>query len=106
MRFRSIGVLAALLATLAAVATACGGSSGGGGGSSGGAAAIVPGDAIAFITVDTDTSSSQLKSAESVLDKFPFHTKAMASIEKAIMSSRQGAPVSSPPSGPRSTLRS
>jgi hypothetical protein len=85
-RFRSIGVLAALLATLAAVATACGGSSGGGG-SSGSAVGIVPGDAIAFITVDTDTSSSQLKSAEAVLDEFPFHTKLMASLEKSLASS-------------------
>lgn len=86
-RFRSIGVLAALLAAVAAIATACAGSSGGGSSSSGGAAAIVPGDAIAFITVDTDTSSSQLKSAQAVLDKFPFHTKAMASIQKSLASS-------------------
>ena len=86
-RFRSIGVLAALLAAVAAIATACGGSSGGGSSSGGGAAAIVPGDAIAFITVDTDTSSSQLKSAEAVLDKFPIHTKVMASIQKSLASS-------------------
>ena len=85
-RFRSIGALAALLATVAALATACGGSSGGGGGSSGGAAGIVPGDAVAFITVATDTSGDQLQSAEAVLDKFPIHTKVMASLNKAITS--------------------
>ena len=42
--------LVAVLAALTGVAAGCGGASGGGG-SGGGAAGLVPGDAIAFITV-------------------------------------------------------
>ncbi len=75
-----------VLAALAAVTAGCGGASGGGG-NSGSAAGLVPGDAIAFITVSTDTGGTQLKNAQAVLDKFPAHTKLIASFDKAVASS-------------------
>ena len=40
--------------------------------------AIVPADALAFVAVDTDFSSSQLKSAQAILDKFPIKAQAAA----------------------------
>jgi hypothetical protein len=78
--------LFAVLAAVTSVAAGCGGASGGGG-SSGSAAGLVPGDAIAFITVSTDTGGTQLKNAQAVLDKFPAHTKLIASFEKSVASS-------------------
>ena len=84
---RSDLALFAALAALASVAAGCGGASGGGG-SSGSAAGLVPGDAVAFITVSTDTGGTQLKNAQAVLDKFPAHTKLIASLEKSLASER------------------
>ena len=79
-------------AALLVVAAGCGGgSASGGGGSSGGAAGIVPGDAVAFVTIDTDTSSTAIKNAQAVLDKFPFHTQAIASFEKSLNSGGEKA---------------
>jgi hypothetical protein len=74
---------AAMLSAVGIVAAGCGSASGGGG-SSGGAAGIVPGDAIAFVTVATDTGGTQLKNAAAILDKFPAHTKLVASFDKAL----------------------
>lgn len=75
---------AALLVPLLALvfAAGCGsGGGGGGGGSAPDAASIVPADALAFVTVDTDTGSDQLGSAQKVLDKFPIKQKALASLK-------------------------
>jgi hypothetical protein len=65
----------AVVAVLAVLAAGCGGG-GGGGSSSGGADTVVPGDAIAFATIDTDVSSAQVSSALKILDKFPIKDRA------------------------------
>jgi len=75
-----------LLAPLLALAFAAGcGSSGGGGGGGGGsapdAASIVPADALVYATVNADTGSDQLDSAQTILDKFPIKQKALASLK-------------------------
>jgi hypothetical protein len=77
MRTRSL-----FLVPLLALALAAGcGSSGGGGSDPPDAASIVPADALAYVTVDTDTGSDQLSSAQKVLDKFPIKDKAIASLK-------------------------
>jgi hypothetical protein len=62
----TIGAIAAL-----ALAAGCGGSTSnsGGGGASG--AQIVPASAPVFVSIDSDLSSDQWKSVQSLLDKFP-----------------------------------
>ena len=84
-RFGTLFALAAALAVVGSVAAGCGGASGG---SSGGGSAVglVPGDALAFVTVSTDTGGDQLKNAEAVLNKFPAHTKLIASLKKSLAS--------------------
>jgi Protein of unknown function (DUF3352) len=78
MRTRAV-LLLPLLAL--AFAAGCGSSGGGGGGSVPDAASIVPADALAYATVNTDTGSDQLKSAQSIIDKFPIKQKALASLK-------------------------
>jgi hypothetical protein len=79
MRARLAGV-----AILAALAAGCGGGGGGGGGSSAGADSVVPGDALAFAAIDTDTSSSQISSALEILDKFPIEARAERQLRASI----------------------
>ena len=77
MRGRAIAI-----ATVALLAAGCG--SGGGGSASGDAADLVPPGALAYISVDTDFSSTQIKNAESVLDKFPIKPKLLAQIRSSL----------------------
>jgi hypothetical protein len=60
---------------------ACGG---GGGAPADDAASLVPPTALAFVTVDTDFSSSQLKSVQSVLDKFPIKPRVVAQLKSSL----------------------
>src|SRR4051812_5931277 len=62
---------------------ACGGGSGGGGGSDD-ASGLVPGNAIAYLTVDTDFSSPELKSAQDVLEKFPAQAQVLKAVRQAL----------------------
>ena len=78
MRTRAV-LLLPLLAL--AFAAGCGNSGGGGGGSAPDAASIVPADALVYATVNTDTGSDQLSSAQKLIDKFPIKDKAIASLE-------------------------
>ncbi len=78
MRFRFAAV--ALLAVLAA---GCGGS----GSSSSGAADLVPPDALAYITLNTDLGSSQDQNAVAILNKFPIKATLLAQIRKQVSSS-------------------
>jgi hypothetical protein len=75
-----------VLAVLALVAAGCGGAgaSSGGSSSSSDGAALVPADALAYVSFGTDLGSDQLQSAQSILDKFPFKPKLLASIRSAI----------------------
>ena len=83
----TLGVIAILAATVAVAG--CGG--GGGdvsatGGES--AASLVPATARAFVAIDTDFDSDQVKAADDVLKKFPGRNRALAAIRNAM--SRSG----------------
>lgn len=71
----------AALALLAILAAGCGGA---GGSSTSDGAGLVPGDALAYVAVNTDLGSGQLKSARSVIDKFPIKDKVLAQIRSAL----------------------
>ncbi len=77
----------AALAVLVALAAGCGGGGGGGGSSSGDAASLVPADAIAYATIDTDASSAQVSSALQILDKFPIKARAERQLRASITKS-------------------
>jgi hypothetical protein len=80
MKVRLAGV-----AVVAVLAAGCGG--GGGGGSSSTADSVVPADAVAFATIDTDTSSAQVSSALKILDKFPIEPRAERQLRAMIKQS-------------------
>lgn len=71
----------AALALLAILAAGCGSA---GGSSTSDGAGLVPADALAYLTVNTDLSSGQLASAQSVLDKFPIKEKLLAQIRSSL----------------------
>ncbi|HZQ17016.1 MAG TPA: hypothetical protein VFA82_09610 [Gaiellaceae bacterium] len=75
--------LLALVLFAAAGCAGSGGGSGGGGGSSADAASLVPADALAYATIDTDLGSDELKSAQQVLGKFPIESTALARVMSA-----------------------
>ena len=79
MRVRLAGV-----AVLAVLAAGCGG---GGSGSSSDADSIVPTSALAFATIDTDTSSAQVSSALKILHKFPIEPRAEQQLRASIKQS-------------------
>jgi hypothetical protein len=76
MRVRLAGV-----AVVAVLAAGCGG---GGSSSSSDAETMVPADAVAFVTIDTDVSSSQVSSALKILHKFPIEPKAERQLRASI----------------------
>jgi len=80
-----------LLAALVVALSACGGGGGTGGGGSSDAAALVPAGALAYVGVDTDLGSAQLKSASAILDKFPVKARLLRSIRSEL--SRSGADI-------------
>jgi hypothetical protein len=77
MRVRLAGV-----AVLAVLAAGCGG--GGSSSSSSDADSIVPRDALAFVTIDTDTSSGQVADALKILKKFPIEPRAERQLRASI----------------------
>ncbi len=84
MRARLIfGVAAAVLA--AGLLAGCGGFSGAGSGSAtiGGGASVAPADAVAFVAVDTNASSSQWQAVNSLLQKFPSHDALLTKLEQS-----------------------
>lgn len=74
---RRLPAAVATLAATAALATGCGS----GGSDPPNAASIVPQNAGAYLSINTDLGSSQLTSAKSIIDKFPGGPKLLASIE-------------------------
>lgn len=66
-----IWILPVLLLLLASLATGCGSSAGGASGRSGDAAGVVPADALAYVTVDSNPKSAQIQNAQAVLAKVP-----------------------------------
>lgn len=78
------GLLLALLLVLAG----CGGGGGGGSSSSSDTASgLVPRNAVAYVTIDTDFSSAQVKSATAIVNKFPIKDRALAELKKSIRES-------------------
>lgn len=71
----------AALTLLAILAAGCGSA---GGSSTSDAAGLVPGGALAYLTVNTDLGSGQLESAQSVLDKFPIKPQLVAELKKTL----------------------
>lgn len=59
------------LAALAVLLPACGGGGGGTAAAVGGSASVVPASAVAYVTVDTDLSSSQWNAVDELLNRFP-----------------------------------
>jgi hypothetical protein len=75
----------AMVGVVVLLAAGCGsGGGGGGGGSNGDASSVVPTGALAFAAINTDFSSSQLTSAQAILDKFPIKDKALQSIRSQV----------------------
>jgi hypothetical protein len=72
------------LAGVAAVAVLAAGCGGGGGGSSSNADSIVPADALAFASIDTDSASAQVSSALRILKKFPIEPRAEQQLRASI----------------------
>jgi hypothetical protein len=76
----------ALLATLALAVAGCGGGGGGGGSSAGtasqreSAASIAPASTQIFVSLDTDLESSQIQTADELLQKFPARDKLLETI--------------------------
>jgi Protein of unknown function (DUF3352) len=76
-----LGVLA--VATAAFVAAGCGGSAGGNKAGSGGAS-IAPGNAVAYISVDSNLDSAAWTKAKALLDRFPGKAKIIASLRTSL----------------------
>src|SRR5690349_16774508 len=83
------------LAGLVSVALLAAGCSSAGGTSdpSADASQLVPGDALAYVAVDTNLSSKELQSAQAVLDKFPIKTKLLQSVRSSLQ--KQGIAIDS-----------
>jgi len=79
--------LAAVLTTLSLLATACGGGGGGGalpGGSTPEGAALVRAAVLAFVSLDTDTGSSQWQALDDLSQKFPDREKLIQQLKQSI----------------------
>jgi Protein of unknown function (DUF3352) len=75
--------LIALLAALAVAASGCGGG-GKSGASSESGASIVTGNALAFVSVDSELDSSQWEKVDDLSRKFPGRDKALAALKKEL----------------------
>ena len=75
------GILAAVAAAL--VAAGCGGSAGGDKQASGGES-IAPGNAVAYLSIDTDVDSAAWKKAQVLLDRFPGKDKILSHLRSSL----------------------
>jgi hypothetical protein len=73
-----------VFAVLALLVAGCGGS-GGGGSTASDAASLVPADALGYVTANTDFSGGPLKSAEGILNKFPFKPQVLNQIKTGLL---------------------
>jgi len=76
--------LIGLLAALAVAASGCGGGGGTSGASSESGASIVTGNALAFVSVDSDLDSSQWSKVDDLSRKFPGRDKALGDLKKRL----------------------
>jgi hypothetical protein len=72
------------VAFVALLAAGCG--AGGGGGPTDDASGLVPQGALAYVTLDTDFGSGQIRSAESIVEKFPQGPKLLDALRTGIQS--------------------
>ena len=84
-----VWILPVLLGLLAVLATGCGSSAGGASGRSGDAAGVVPADALAYVTVDTNLHSGQVANAQAILAKFPAGATLLQKLKSSL--SKHGA---------------
>jgi len=75
----------AVLAALAILGTGCGSGSSANKTATGDAASIVPADALGYLAVNTEFGAGPLKSAQAILNKFPFKPKALNSIKTSLL---------------------
>jgi len=96
----TFGAIAILAAT--ALLAGCGGGGDTEGSATGGesAASLVPATARAFVAIDTDLDSDQIKAADDVLKKFPGRNRALTAIRKSIAQSGVDADVLAQSAGP------
>ncbi len=74
----------ALAALCALSLVGCGGSTSGSATGTASGAEVAPADALAFVSIDTDRSSSQWKQGDALLEKFPIRKRLVAEIERAL----------------------
>jgi hypothetical protein len=86
MRARTAFATALSIATVGLAAAGCGGGSGAASSGLGGAASVAPSNAVGFVALDTNVSSSQWQAVDGLLKKFPAQgdvlTKLQQSFEK------------------------
>ena len=80
---RRVAVAALCAVALALGASACGGSTGSATGVASGAE-VAPADAIAFVSVDTDSGSEQWKQGDALLKKFPLRNKLLEEMNREL----------------------
>src|SRR6266404_2047891 len=83
MRTRTTFAAAFVIATLGLAVAACGGGSGAGSSGLGGAASISPSNAVGFVALDTNVSSSQWQTVDGLLKKFPAQGDLMTKLQQS-----------------------
>ncbi len=83
MRTRTTFAAAFVIATLGLAVAACGGGSGAGSSGLGGAASIAPSNAVGFVALDTNVSSSQWQTVDGLLKKFPSQGDLMTKLQQS-----------------------
>src|SRR6266478_3193819 len=83
MRTRTTFAAAFVIATLGLAVAACGGGSGAGSSGLGGAASVAPSNAVGFVALDTNVSSSQWQTVDGLLKKFPSQGDLMTKLQQS-----------------------
>ena len=83
MRARTTLATALVIATAALTAAGCGSTGSAGSSDLGGAASIAPSDAVGFVALDTNVSSSQWQTVDGLLKKFPSHDALMTKLQRS-----------------------
>jgi len=81
---RSLISAAAVAAATVLTAAGCGGAGGApGSGGLGGGASVVPSNAVAFVSLDTDVSSGQWQAVDQLLQKLPAHDQLLSQLQQS-----------------------
>ncbi|HEV7132369.1 MAG TPA: DUF3352 domain-containing protein [Gaiellaceae bacterium] len=84
MRARTTIATGLAIAAAALTAAGCGGGSSPASSDLGGAASIAPTDAVAFVALDTNVSSSQWQAVDGLLKKFPSQSDLLTTLQKSL----------------------